>query len=179
MAGRKKNEQNVTKAVEVPVAASETEIAPEESDAIMPEVAEEMPAGEAVSVEEANGTDSVMKEEPSAETEAAQEEKPVEKKRPGRKPGSRAGRKATTPKATEKKTATRKRTEKEVIQEVYFEYNGEQILSEDLVKRIQEEYKSEGHRVSSIKSLRVYINPEERKAYYVINENAQGKFVEF
>ena len=67
----------------------------------------------------------------------------------------------------------------EKITEVYFEYNGEQILSEELVGRIQEAYKNEGHRISSIKTLRVYINPDERKAYYVINDKAEGKFVEF
>ena len=82
---------------------------------------------------------------------------------------------------TTKKTTTRKAAKKPVekITEVYFEYNGEQILSEELVGRIQEAYKNEGHRISSIKTLRVYINPDERKAYYVINDKAEGKFVEF
>lgn len=87
-------------------------------------------------------------------------------------------------KAAEKpvaKTTARKAAKKPVekITEVYFEYNGEQILSEELVGRIQEAYKNEGHRISSIKTLRVYINPDERKAYYVINDKAEGKFVEF
>ena len=87
----------------------------------------------------------------------------------------------TTKKTTAKKTTTRKAAKKPVekITEVYFEYNGEQILSEELVGRIQEAYKNEGHRISSIKTLRVYINPDERKAYYVINDKAEGKFVEF
>ncbi len=35
-------------------------------------------------------------------------------------------------------------------------------------------YVAEGHRASSIKSLRLYIKPEERKAYYVINEKSAG-----
>ena len=84
-------------------------------------------------------------------------------------------------KTTAKKTTARKAAKKPVekITEVYFEYNGEQILSEELVGRIQEAYKNEGHRISSIKTLRVYINPDERKAYYVINDKAEGKFVEF
>lgn len=87
----------------------------------------------------------------------------------------------TTKKTTAKKTTARKAAKKPVekITEVYFEYNGEQILSEELVGRIQEAYKNEGHRISSIKTLRVYINPDERKAYYVINDKAEGKFVEF
>lgn len=77
-----------------------------------------------------------------------------------------------------KKTVKAKK-EEEKIQEVFFEYNGDQILAEDIVERIKNTYKEEGHRISSIKSLRVYINPQERRAYYVINDKAESKFVEF
>ena len=83
-------------------------------------------------------------------------------------------------KKTTAKRATRKTTKKaEPIQEIFYEYAGEQILTEELVGRIKEQYKSEGHRVGAIKSLRVYINPEHRKAYYVINDKAEGSFIEF
>lgn len=94
---------------------------------------------------------------------------------------TKATAKTTAKKTTAKKTTARKAAKKPVekITEVYFEYNGEQILSEELVGRIQEAYKNEGHRISSIKTLRVYINPDERKAYYVINDKAEGKCVEF
>lgn len=37
--------------------------------------------------------------------------------------------------------------------------------------------KNDGHRPSNIRSLQVYVNLEERKAYYVINGKAEGKFV--
>lgn len=95
--------------------------------------------------------------------------------------------KTTKPAKATKKSATGstvKRTPKakkevEKVQEVFFEYEGDQILTEDIVERIKNTYKEEGHRISSIKSLRVYINPEERKAYYVINDKADGKFVGF
>lgn len=88
--------------------------------------------------------------------------------------------KKTPAKKTTAKRATRKTTKKaEPIQEVFYEYAGEQILTEELVGRIKEQYKSEGHRVGAIKSLRVYINPEHRKAYYVINDKAEGSFIEF
>lgn len=84
-----------------------------------------------------------------------------------------------TKKAVEKKVTKRTRKPVETVQEVFYEYAGEQILTEELVERIKQTYKNEGHRVGAIKSLRVYINPEERKAYYVINDKAEGKFVEF
>ena len=87
------------------------------------------------------------------------------KKAPAKKAEETKATAKTTKKTTAKKTTARKAAKKPVekITEVYFEYNGEQILSEELVGRIQEAYKNEGHRISSIKTLRVYINPDERK----------------
>ena len=35
-------------------------------------------------------------------------------------------------------------------------------------------YAAEGHRTSAIKKLSIYLKPEERKAYYVINDKATG-----
>ena len=35
-------------------------------------------------------------------------------------------------------------------------------------------YTAEGHRVSAVKKLTIYLKPEERKAYYVINDKATG-----
>ena len=113
-----------------------------------------------------------MKAEPVAEEPAAKEEA----KAPARRRGRKAGQKKAAPAV--KKTVAKK-AEKEMVHEVYFEYNHEQILTEGIIERIQEAYKNEGHRISSIKSLRVYINLEARRAYYVINDKAEGKFVEF
>ena len=35
-------------------------------------------------------------------------------------------------------------------------------------------YAAEGHRTSAIKKLSIYLKPEERKAYYVINDKSTG-----
>lgn len=67
----------------------------------------------------------------------------------------------------------------EPVQETFFEFDGGQIMAESIVEKIKEAYKADGHRVSSIKSLRTYVNLYERKAYYVINDKAENKFVEF
>lgn len=118
--------------------------------------------------EESNAAqvEAAPKKEEAASTKAAEAKKPVarknvEKKTAVKKPGRKVQKKA------------------EAVQETFFEYAGEQILAEELVNRIKETYKSEGHRIGAIKSLRVYINPEDRKAYYVINDKAEGKYVEF
>ena len=45
----------------------------------------------------------------------------------------------------------------------------------DIVAKIKAAYVAEGHRESSIKSLQVYLKPQEWKAYYVINGKLQGE----
>ena len=92
--------------------------------------------------------------------------------------------KNTAPK-TEKKSAaaeakkTKTAKEREVEQEFYVEFNNEQILYQNITDKIKEAYKNEGHRVSSIKKLQVYMNISQRKAYYAINDKHEGKFIEF
>ena len=128
----------------------------------------------------AKKTETVKTEPVKATVKTEKKVQPKESK-PVAKAAEKPVAKTTENAKTTKKTTARKAAKKPVekITEVYFEYNGEQILSEELVGRIQEAYKNEGHRISSIKTLRVYINPDERKAYYVINDKAEGKFVEF
>ncbi|MCR4658454.1 MAG: DUF6465 family protein [Lachnospiraceae bacterium] len=64
-------------------------------------------------------------------------------------------------------------------QETYFEIAGEQILMEDINERIREAWLAEGHHAGRLKSIKTYLNIEERRAYYVINGKAENKFVEF
>lgn len=46
--------------------------------------------------------------------------------------------------------------------------------TEDLMARAKEAYVADGHRASSIKSVSLYVKPEDMKAYYVINDKATG-----
>ena len=64
-------------------------------------------------------------------------------------------------------------------QETYFEIAGEQILMEDINERIRQAWLAEGHYPSRLKSVKTYLNIEERRAYYVINGKAENKYVEF
>ena len=50
--------------------------------------------------------------------------------------------------------------------ETYFEFNGMQISSDEMVQRTRAAYLAEG-------------NSNERRAYYVINDNAENKYIEF
>ncbi len=88
---------------------------------------------------------------------------------------------------TEKKPATRKPAAKQAGNkkvaaptfETFLEYNGEQInvTPEAIRARVEEAYKAEGHRTGNIKTMQVYLNLEERRAYYVINGKPENKFV--
>ena len=59
--------------------------------------------------------------------------------------------------------------------EVYLQFGPGESSLQTVVDRIRAEYVEQGHRVSSIKSLKVYLKPEERSAYYLINEKVAGR----
>ncbi|MEE0037393.1 MAG: DUF6465 family protein [Lachnospiraceae bacterium] len=80
--------------------------------------------------------------------------------------------KAPKKKAT-RKTAAKKESESET--EVFVEYYGQQSSVEEITSKVKEVFVSEGHRVSTIKSLKLYLKPEDGFAYYVINEKFAGR----
>ena len=77
---------------------------------------------------------------------------------------------------TEKKAPAKKpAAKKEASQNVYIQFDGKEVLTAEILEQVKEAWKAEGHRVSSIKSLDVYVKPEEHAAYYVINEKTTGR----
>ena len=107
-----------------------------------------------------------------AETEKAVETKETKKTASTAKT-SRAA-KATS--SAKKAPARRKAPEKTVTH--FFEVGDRQINTEDVTNRVQEAFKNEGHQVGRIKKLEVYYNFEENRAYYVINDKAEGKYID-
>ena len=77
-----------------------------------------------------------------------------------------------TAKAPAKKTATRKAT---VTETVYLQYLGKEINKDDLVKQVKEIWTKElKNKAGDLKSITLYLKPEENKAYYVINDDVTG-----
>lgn len=76
-----------------------------------------------------------------------------------------------------KKTAVKKTPAKKepVKADVFVQFGGNEVLVSDVEKKVTDMYVAEGHRASSIKSIKIYIKPEEAAAYYVINEKITGK----
>ena len=117
----------------------------------------------------------------TADTTAKKTEAPkaAEKKAPAKKaeaPKKTAAKKAE-PKKRGRKPAAKKAEPR--VQEVYFEFDGKQVEAGQVVSLIEQAYKNEGHQIGRIKDLKVYINSEEGKAYYVINgDDGEGKYIE-
>lgn len=98
-------------------------------------------------------------EEVKAETA---KKKPATKKPAAKKPIA----KKTTTKAT---TSTKK-----IATELYVQFAGYEVSEEDLVNRVKEAWVNEGNKISTLKNINLYVKPEERKAYYVVNGSAAG-----
>ena len=118
----------------------------------------------------------------AADTTAKKTEAPkaAEKKAPAKKaeaPKKTAAKKAE-PKKRGRKPAAAKKAEPRV-QEVYFEFGDKQVEAGEIVSKIEQAYKDAGHQIGRIKNLRVYVNPDESRAYYVINEDdGDGQYIE-
>ncbi len=99
------------------------------------------------------------------------EEKPEAAKKTAKEDAKQAEKAAK--KSAAKKTTAKKADKPELKPEVYIEYQGQQAGEAAVVDKVKAAFVAGGHRVSSIKSLQIYIKPEEFKAYYVIND---GKY---
>lgn len=71
----------------------------------------------------------------------------------------------------EKKTAKKEGLRPEVI----IQYAGNAAQVETVVEKVKKLYVEDGHYLASLKSLQVYLKPEENAAYYVINKKQNGK----
>ena len=111
--------------------------------------------------------------------ETVKTEEVVEKKAPAKKT---AAKKTTTKKAAAdedvavEKKATKKTTAKKAADvEVFIQLAGNQAVQKDVEDRIKAAFVAEGHKESAIKSIKIYVKPEENAAYYVINEDNVGR----
>lgn len=133
-------------------------------------------------------TDMVKKTAPvkAAETAAAPVKEAAEKAEPVKtapvkeaavKEEKAVAPKKAAPKAAAKTTTakTAKTAKEAASQNVYIQFAGKEVKAEELVEQVKALWTAEGHRASSIKSLEVYVKPEDMAAYYVINGKENGK----
>ena len=114
--------------------------------------------------------------DPVKTAEPVKAEKPAETKAEPVK--AEPAKKTAVKKETAKKTTAKKTVKAEkpaVTQNVYVQFAGLEISTADLTAKVTEEWVALGHRASSIKSLDLYVKPEDMAAYYVINGKESGK----
>lgn len=75
-------------------------------------------------------------------------------------------------KATAKKCAPKK--VKEVKKTLVVEYQGKQVEESAMFDTVQKAWVEAGNKAEDIKTLTLYVKPEEDMVYYVINETETG-----
>lgn len=95
------------------------------------------------------------------------EKKPAAKKAAAPKKPAAA---AKAPKAAAKKPAAAKAPKAAVAAKVILEYRGKQVAQDDIVAAVKADWKG-----AAIKTLEIYVKPEDAAAYYVVNGKEGGK----
>ena len=110
------------------------------------------------------------------ENPKAAEKKTAEKKITAKKAEEKApAKKTTAKKTTTKKTTAKKSTaKKEIKVSAFVEYYGKQVEEKEIIARVKKAWTSSGNKIGDIKTMDLYIKPEESAVYYVINGTSTG-----
>lgn len=140
------------------------------------EVTEEKKA-EDVKVSAAENTDDV-KEAAAEKVEelkkAAEETVGVVKEAAGKK--AKEAKKVVEKKAADAKKVVKKAAaKKEIKTEIVLQYGEKEVNTKDMVAAVKKEWTKAKHKVSEIKSMELYVKPEDYAVYYVINGDTTGK----
>ena len=90
--------------------------------------------------------------------------------------------KATKAEKTEKEVVekkTTKRTTKKAVKTTFVvQAAGKEVSMEDAIAKVKEAWVAEGNKETELKEIAVYVKPEDKAIYYVVNGDVTGK-VEF
>ena len=128
------------------------------------EVKEAAPEAAAPEVKEIVKTPEVKAEEPKKEA--------APKKTAAPKKAAAPKKEAPAKKATAKKAPVKK----EIKTAVYVQYAGKEAEVEKLVAAAKKAYVAAGHKETDIKTVEIYVKPEENTAYYVINGEGSDNY---
>ena len=111
---------------------------------------------------------------PAAEVKAPVKEAP-EKAAPAKK--AAAEKKAPAKKAATEKKAPAKKAAAKVQEAVHFQFSGKSYTDADLLKICRDVWKYDlNGKEEDLKTVELYVKPEENTTYYVINGNITGSF---
>lgn len=109
---------------------------------------------------------------PAAPAKKAEAEAPKKEAAPKKTAAAKkeaAPKKAAAPaKETVKKAPAKKAPAKKEAK-VFVEFAGRQFLADEIVEKAKAAYVAAGHTAAGIKTIEVYVKPEENVAYYVVN----------
>lgn len=151
--------------------AAQAKTAENETVKVETKAAEKTTAAEKEAVKEV--AKEVVKETAAAEEAPAKTTRTTAKKTTTKK--AAAPKKPAAAKKPAEKKAPAKAAKKEAEQEMILQFGGREIKEKDLYERIQQIWiKGYGKKAEELKSLKVYVKPEEFTAYYVINDDVTG-----
>ena len=115
------------------------------------------------------------KTETAPVAEAVVKEEAVAEKKPASKKSAAKDTAAKEAKDTGAKKAAAKTADKP--SKLVVQFAGKEYDSNDIVEMCKAAYKADNSR-KQVRSIEVYVKPEESKAYYVVNGKAEGLFIE-
>ena len=120
-------------------------------------------------------------EEKKVEAKKAVEEKKAAPAKKAAAPKKETAKKAAPAKkeAAAKKTAAKKSTAKkaELKTEMFLQFAGKEYKAEDFEKMAKDVWQYDlGNKAADLKSVDLYVKPEENKVYYVMNGDVTGDF---
>ena len=77
--------------------------------------------------------------------------------------------KAEEPKKETKKAPAKRTTAKDIKTSVVVQFAGKEVTEKDLIAAVKKAYTKKGNKVGDIKTIEIYVKPEENAAYYVVN----------
>lgn len=128
----------------------------------------------------------------TAEKVAADAKEAVaETKKAVKKAADTTAKKATAAKKTTAKAATAKAktaakttaskaktTAKKAVEDkaaVYVQYGDKEVVAKDVLEAAKADFKANPETKGTVRSIKVYIKPEDNAAYYVVNDKFEGK----
>ena len=87
----------------------------------------------------------------------------------------------TAGKAEAKKPAVRRTAKKAAVaaEEIFIQYAGKEFTTKDVVANVKKAWtEMTGKKEEDIQDIKVYVKTEENKAYYVVNGEAEGHYIE-
>lgn len=106
-----------------------------------------------------------------AEKKESKKEKP--KKEKAKKESGKKAAKASEKEAA-KKASDKKISRKAAEPAFYIQYEGIEVAGSEIADKVKALWLDTGKKISGIKSMNLYVKPEEHAVYYVINEEFKG-----